>query len=122
MVYQISVWFNLIYNFIALKRTIEKHNCWINIYLFIRESMSSCTYTTSCTGNHCIKGTWDQWRPQVLKVGGGGAISRQRREPSRGPEACYPGKIWKSGIPEMQFPILHFQGSVIHNSEYYKVC
>jgi hypothetical protein len=27
-------------------------NCWINIYSFIIESMSPCTYTMSCTGKH----------------------------------------------------------------------
>ena len=40
---------------------------------------------------------------RTLKLGG--IISRRTREPSKGgPGACSPGKILKSGIPEMQFP------------------
>jgi hypothetical protein len=40
------------------KRTNEKHNCWINIYSFIIESMSPCTYTMYCTGNHKTQTLW----------------------------------------------------------------
>ena len=29
---------------VAARRTNEKHNCWIYIYSFIRESMFSCTH------------------------------------------------------------------------------
>ena len=36
------------------KRTNEKHNCWINIYSFIIESMSPCTYI-QCLARETIK-------------------------------------------------------------------
>ena len=41
---------------------------------------------------------------RALKWGGGDNLAPKARAIKRGPGACSPGKILKSGIPETQFP------------------